>query len=297
MAQVLDPRRDGHGEGVDVGGAGLVQHAGVDGDRAPAVAVGALADEVRERSEVGGGAEPGRGAEGVETEVAADRLAVGHDVEEGAGRGRLVGDRRDHDRCEIEANVAEHLGQVGCGHAVVTDVHPHRGDAVLEVVEHGRAGHGGIRVVVQLANVPRGRRVAQGPATGERHRAGYPELAVLAQVEGVDLEAALEAAAQGGLRLRPVEAGVLGAALVEHGGDERLPVLATLLREAGRQGVGRFAGVLGGLGDRRVRHRAPSPATPGCGAGAAALPRTRLDTAVDGRERSRRTRHEPVGPA
>ena len=110
--------------------------------------------------------------------------------------------------------------QVGHGHAVVTDVHPHRGDAVLEVVEHGRAGHGGVRVVVELAHVPRGRRVAQGPPAGERHRPGHPERAVLAQVEGVDLEAALEAAAQGGLRLRPVEAGVLGAALVEHGGDE-----------------------------------------------------------------------------
>ena len=96
------------------------------------------------------------------------------EVEQGAGRGRLVGDRRDDDRGEVEAHVGEHLGQVGHGHAVVADVHPHRGDAVLEVVEHGGAGHGGVRVVVQLAHVPRGRRVAQGAAAGERHRARAP---------------------------------------------------------------------------------------------------------------------------
>ena len=78
---------------------------------------------------------------------------------------------------------------------------------MLEVVEHGGPGHGGVRVVVQLAHVPRGRRVAQGPAAGERHRARHTEVAVLTQVEGVDLEAALEVAAQRGLGLRGRRAG------------------------------------------------------------------------------------------
>ena len=117
VAQVLHAGGDGHREGVDVGGAGLVQHPGVDGDGAPAVAVGALAHEVGERGEVGGGAEPGGRAERVEAEVAADRLTVGDQVEQGAGRAGLVGDRRDHDRGEVEAHVGEHLGQVGHGDA------------------------------------------------------------------------------------------------------------------------------------------------------------------------------------
>ena len=112
----------------------------------------------------GVGAEPGGRAERVEAEVAADRLAVADEVEQGPGGARLVGDRRDDHRGEVEAHVGEHLGQVGGGDAVVAHVHPHRGDAVLEVVEHGGPGDGGIRVVVQLAARPTGwsRRAARG---------------------------------------------------------------------------------------------------------------------------------------
>ena len=238
VAQVLDPGGDGHREGVDVGGAGLVQHAGVDGDGAPAVAVGALADEVGERREVGVGAEPGGRAERVEPEVAADRIAVGHDVEEGAGRGRLVGDRRDDDRGEVEPDVGEHLGEVAGAHPVVTDVHPDRADPVLEVVEDGGTGRRGVRVVVQLADVPRQRRVAQLAAAGEGHDTRDAERAVVAEVERVDVQPALEVAAEGVLGGRAVEAGVLGATLVEHRGDEALPVLAALLGEPGGQAQG-----------------------------------------------------------
>ena len=86
MAQVLDRGGDRDGECVDVGGAGLVQHGGVDGDGAPAVEPGALAHQVGERGEVGIGAEPSGGTERVEAEVAADRLSPADVVEQRPGR-------------------------------------------------------------------------------------------------------------------------------------------------------------------------------------------------------------------
>ena len=221
VAQVLDAGRDGHGERVDVGGAGLVQDPGVDGDGAPAVAV----ERTRARGRRGG---RGRGW-----------CRAGRPRRTGRGRGCPPTDSRSATRssraraaagwsvteetttgARSRRTSARASGRSAGGDPVVTDVHPHRGDAVLEVVEHGGPGHGGVGVVVQLAHVPRGRGVAQGAAAGERHRAGHTEVAVLAQVEGVDLEAALEVATQRGLGRGAVEAGVLGAALVEHGGDE-----------------------------------------------------------------------------
>ncbi len=153
--------------------------------------------------------------------------AVPDEVEQGAGGARLVGDRRDDDRGELEPHLGERLGEVGDGDPVVPDVDPHGRSAVLEVVEHRVPGHRRVGVVVQLAHVPRQRRVAHRAAAGERHPAGDAEGAVLPEVQGVDLEPTLEVAAQGGLGGRAVEPGVVGAALVEDGGDEPLPVLTT----------------------------------------------------------------------
>ena len=107
---------------------------------------------------------------------------------------------------------------------------------MLQVVEHRGTGHGGVGSSWswRTSHGSVASRTARPRVNGIRPgRRG----AVLAEVEGVDLEPALEVAAQGGLGGRAVEPGVLGAALVEHGGDEALPVLATLRREAGREGM------------------------------------------------------------
>ena len=235
VAEVGDPGGDGHREGVDVGRAGVVQHPGVDGDGAPPVVGAGRPDEVGERREVGVGAEPRGRAEGVEPEVAADGDPVADDVEQGTGGAGLVGPGGDDDRGEVEPDVGEHLREVAGAHPVVTDVHPDRADPVLEVVEDGGTGRRGVRVVVQLADVPRQRRVAQLAAAGEGHDTRDAERAVVAEVERVDVQPALEVAAEGVLGGRAVEAGVLGATLVEHRGDEALPVLAALLGEPGGQ--------------------------------------------------------------
>ena len=126
----------------------------------------------------------------------------------------------------------------------------------------------------------------------------------LAQVEGVDLEAALEVAAQGRLGLRAVEPVVVGAALVEHRGDEALPVLATLLREAGREAGRRAGGVCAGTSEVSAGSGRPTrpsscslPTAPGSGAGAAARARTpSCSVRPRWRGRSGRARHEPVAP-
>ena len=160
-------------------------------------------------------------------------------VEQGPGRCRLVGDRRDDDRGEVEPHVGEGLGQVGrrrgrraptCSHTDVTPCSRSSSTAARVATASGsscswRTSHGVLGV-------------AQRATAGERHRAGHAEVTLLAQVEGVDLEAALEVAAQGGLGVRAVEPVVVGAALVEHRGDEALPVLSTLRREPGRESGG-----------------------------------------------------------
>ena len=202
VAQVLDAGGDGDREGVDVGGAGLVQHAGVDGDGAPAVAVGALAHEVGERGEVGGGAEPGGRAERVEAEVAADRLAVGDEVEQGAGRAgwsvtdeTTTGARSRRTSASTSGRSATAMpSSPTCTHTEVTPCSRSSSTAARVTAASGsscswRTSHG-------VGGV------AQGAAAGERHRARDAEVAVLAQVEGVDLEAALEVAAQRLLGLR-----------------------------------------------------------------------------------------------
>ena len=202
--------------------------------------------------QVGGRPEAEGSGDRVDPEVPPGRRSVAHGVQERERGAGLVGDGRHDDGGEVEPDVGEDLGEVARRDAVVPHVHPHGRDPVLEVVEHGGPRPGGIRVVVQLADVPRDVRVAQRTATGERHRPRDPEGAVVTQVEGVDLEAALEVAAQGLLGGRAVEDGVVGAALVEHRGDEPLPVLAGALREPGRQGHGL-------LRDRRVRHHGSFP--------------------------------------
>ncbi len=96
---------------------------------------------------------------------------------------------------------------------------------MLEVVEHGGAGGRGVRVVVELADVPREGGIADGPTPGERHRARQAERAVLAQVQAAGAESAVEGRDEGLLGAGGVDVVAVGAALVEHPGDEAQPVL------------------------------------------------------------------------
>ena len=227
VAQVGDAGGDRDGERVDLAGPGVVQDPGVDGDGAPPVPAGALPDQLAQRAEVGRAARAQGRADGVEAEVAPHRGPVADDVEECPGGAGLVGPRRDDDRGEVEPHVGEHLGGGRPRrHAVLPHVDPHRGDTVLEVVEHGGAGHG---------RRP-GRRAAGGRPTGwsgsrtARPRVngmapGRPERTVLAQVEPLRAQAAVEGGDEGLLGAGRVEAVTLGAPLVEHPGDELEPVL------------------------------------------------------------------------
>ena len=267
MTHVVQRGREGEGDLVLVGGAGVMVDAAVDGDRADArPALGARGHGLGEGGEVRRGPARRRQPDRVVAEAAADdggvdplRLPGG---DERRSRGGLIGERGDDDRGEVDHDVGENLGDVTLRDTVWADVEPDRADPLLEVVEDGLARGRRVRVVVPLAHVPRQVGVARATAAGEGHGPGETERGpLLRPVDRGDVQAAGQVAGQDLSGSGAVDLGVLGAGLVDHRRGQVRPGLRADLREVRGQAHDVLAsgGTFGGKGHpRSAPHRPPS---------------------------------------
>ncbi len=142
--QLGDALRDRAGQLLGVAAARVVVGRGVHGDGPqPGEPVCAAPRQL----------DPGGAARGGDAQVAAGRDASrGGQLEQGLGGLRRQVTRLQDDRGEVEVDVLQHRGELAHRDRAGADDEPERGDAVLQVRQHGLGvGHG-----VPLAYVPAG---------------------------------------------------------------------------------------------------------------------------------------------
>ncbi|CAM5641304.1 hypothetical protein SALBM135S_06407 [Streptomyces alboniger] len=142
----------------------------------------------------------------------------------------------ERDRSEVEIDAVQGPRQRGHGHAVRAHAKPQRGDAVLQVREHGLVGAGGVGARVALPDVPARRGVATGCAAsnegGEAGVAGGGR-GVTGGVQRAGGEPVLECGGQRFLGGRPR---YVLTRLAQHAFHKALPLLMGRIRELGGQG-------------------------------------------------------------
>ncbi len=146
-------------------------------------ATGDLDDGLDVRTGASAGAQPDRvDAQRAEQLGVLDAVAGGQ-VQVGVRGGDLLGPGVEGDPGQVQVHAVEGARQVGDGDAALAHPQPHRGDAALQVGQHGLPDGGRVGARVALADVPAVGDVAVGAgAAGERPR---PRHAGGRQVGGV----------------------------------------------------------------------------------------------------------------
>ncbi len=172
-AQVRHARGEREAELLGVRAAGVAHRGGVDGDggelRVRRRDPHGERDDVGDRGALRVGAVAGADPDRVEPEraeqVGVGDPAVGREREERLGR--LDGERAgvERHRREVEQDAVEDGRQVGDRRTALAHRQPDRGDAALEVGEHGLAQRGRVGAHVALPHVP-----AAGPGRRRARR-------------------------------------------------------------------------------------------------------------------------------